>query len=88
VTRGLSAETPMLCSLAGRGKPVVQSRLAVCELCEREVWLPVNVFGVERIWCWECAGPEIERMEKAGEPPLFGPSTQKLAGIIRRELAM
>jgi len=82
--RGVPADAPMLCGKAGAGKPVLRSRLAVCELCDAEVWLPLNVFGVDRIWCWDCAGPEIERMKAKGEEPPFGEVTLQIAAIAAR----
>ena len=61
-------DAPLVCLRASKlPNPPVNSHRDYCSLCGSTVVVADSSPDVETIWCWECAGVQIERAHKRKE---------------------
>jgi hypothetical protein len=62
--------------------PPVQSQPGFCDLCGADVWVAVSSPHADAIWCWQCAGEEIRKSERAGDKTTIArPTPVQLADL-------
>ena len=56
--------TPLVCiRVADLANPQVKSRQSICRLCGIPVWVAMSSPPQAVLWCWECAGIEIDERD-------------------------
>ena len=74
---------PLVCIRQSSKPPPTISRPGVCDLCQAYVWIAnSSPPSYDAIWCWECAGKEIHKSEKAGHKTVIQrPTENQLADL-------
>ena len=76
-------DAPLVCLRASQypNPPPVKSHRDYCSLCGALVIVADSSPDVETIWCWECAGEEIEKAHRRKEKVSYGVTPRQLADL-------